>query len=48
MRKLIILLSVLFSSTLFAQKPMVSFTPTEIKERNRLEFGYIDCANLKP
>lgn len=39
MRKLIILLSVLFSSTLFAQKPMVSFTPTEIKERNRLEFG---------
>jgi hypothetical protein len=38
MKKLLIILCVLFSSTLFAQKPMVGFTQEEIKHRNRLEF----------
>ena len=40
MKKLILLtLLCLVSLVSLAQKPMVNFTVTEIKERNRLEFG---------
>lgn len=46
MKKLLITLFVLLSSTAFAQKPMVGFTVTEIKERNRLEFGTINWERL--
>ena len=46
MKKLLITLFVLLSSTAFAQKPMVGFTVTEIKERNRLEFGTTNWERL--
>ena len=46
MKKLLIILFVLLSSTAFAQKPMVGFTVTEIKERNRLEFGTTNWERL--
>ena len=46
MKKLLITLFVLLSSTAFAQKPMVGFTVTEIKERNRIEFGTIHWERL--
>jgi hypothetical protein len=38
MKKLLTLLLLTLSSVAFAQKPMVGFTITEIKERNRIEF----------
>lgn len=46
MKKLLIILLMLLSSTAFAQKPMVGFTVTEIKERNRLEFGTTNWKRL--
>jgi hypothetical protein len=39
MKKLLTLLLMLTTFSVVAQKPMVDFTVTEIKERNRLEFG---------
>ena len=47
MKKLLIILCVLFSSTLFAQKPMVGFTQEEIKHRNRLEFKITEWDVIK-
>jgi len=40
MKKLLLLFMIsLISFTAYGQKPMVGFTITEIKQRNRLEFG---------
>ena len=40
MKKLVLLFMIsLISFVAFGQKPMVGFTVTEIKQRNRLEFG---------
>jgi len=40
MKKIVLLFMIsLISFVAFGQKPMVGFTVTEIKQRNRLEFG---------
>lgn len=48
MKKFILTILVCLTSSIsFAQKPMVSFSPTEIKERNRLQFGTENWETIK-